>query len=201
MTTEQKPKLIVNADDFAYSHSVSKGIIEAYKNGIVTSTTMMVTMPAAEASAKLALENPGLGVGIHLVLTAGRPLIQNLKTLIREDGTFMRPNVLPDTDIDINEVEREYRAQLERFLSFGLKPTHFDSHHHMHADARIYPVVEKLAIECNIPVRKPFDIPPGGVSCVESFIDSFYGEDATEENLTELLKNAVNHKSSELMCH
>lgn len=57
-------KLIINADDFGYGKGVNMGIIEAYQNGVLTSTTLMAGMPGFDQAVKLAKDNPGLGVGV-----------------------------------------------------------------------------------------------------------------------------------------
>ena len=67
-------KLIINADDFGYSNGVNYGIIDAFKNGILTSTTCLTNMPGFNHAIQLAKENPNLGIGIHLTLTCGKPL-------------------------------------------------------------------------------------------------------------------------------
>jgi len=206
----KETNLIVNADDFGFTESVSQGIIKAYKEGIVTSTTLMVNMPAAECAARLALENPGLAVGIHFVLTAGYPLSSGVPSLVDLDGKFPKSNVFYDKveyimgakiddNIDANvkvnekEVEKEFRAQLDRFLSFGLTLSHIDSHHHVHWSAPVRPVVEKLAKQHNVPVR-----------CFDDkvhFIDGFFNETATMEDLTRLLRESKAFETAELMCH
>ena len=69
-------RLIVNADDFGRTHQVSDGILSAHCDGIVTSTTVMMSMPGAARDLTRALaEAPKLGLGVHLVFTAGRPLL------------------------------------------------------------------------------------------------------------------------------
>jgi predicted glycoside hydrolase/deacetylase ChbG (UPF0249 family) len=69
-------RLIVNADDYGRTPGVSRGIREAHRRGIVTSTTCMMNMPAVVDDIALALEEtPRLGLGVHLVLTSGRPLL------------------------------------------------------------------------------------------------------------------------------
>ena len=65
-------RLIVNADDFGASEEVNEAVIRAFKEGVLTSTSLMVTGAAAEHAVKLAKENPGLAVGIHLVTVVGR---------------------------------------------------------------------------------------------------------------------------------
>lgn len=186
-------KLIVNADDFGFTDSVSRGIIEAYKDGIVTSTTLMASLPTAKNAAMLALENPGLAVGIHFVLTSGYPVSAGVSSLVNLDGRFPKHEEFETkTGINADEVEKEFRAQLERFLSFGLTPSHFDSHHHVHLTDTVRPVVEKLAKEHNVPVRCYGDV---------HFIDGFFDETANMEVLCELLNASKSHDVAEFMCH
>ncbi|TDT51901.1 chitin disaccharide deacetylase [Fonticella tunisiensis] len=186
-------KLIVNADDFGYSKGVNLGVIEAFKNGVVTSTTMMTNMPGAEHAASLAKENPGLGVGIHLVLTMGKPVRNDVPSLVDENGRFHRLKDMTDK-IKVEDVEREFEAQIERFLSFGLTPTHLDSHHHVHTQKKILPVVMKLAEKYNLPVRAYNNI-------VNHFIHEFYGDGLTVDTLKTLLDAARDFEVVELMCH
>ena len=77
-------KLIVNADDYGMTKGVNLGIIEAHKNGIVTSTTLMVTMPEVEHGLALSKDYPNLGIGLHLNCTLGKPLT-DCKSLIKEN--------------------------------------------------------------------------------------------------------------------
>lgn len=85
-------KLIVNADDFGMTEGNTLATIICHESGILTSTTLMVNMPYAREAARLALKHPDLGVGIHLVLTIGRPLIEGAKSFTDENGNFRRPN-------------------------------------------------------------------------------------------------------------
>lgn len=75
-------KVIFNSDDFGYSHGVNYGIMDAYQRGILTSTTLMANMPGFEHAVKLRKEMPRLGVGVHLTLTCGKPLLKTVDTLI-----------------------------------------------------------------------------------------------------------------------
>ncbi|GAE25618.1 cellobiose phosphotransferase system YdjC-like protein [Halalkalibacter wakoensis JCM 9140] len=120
--------IVCNADDFGYSRGVNHGIIDAHKYGVVNSATMMMNMPGTEHAILQAKENPSLHVGIHLVLTCGIPLSKGLKTIITDEGKFFRkPDVLFNSEMDLKEVEKEWRAQIDRFYSSGLKASHFDS--------------------------------------------------------------------------
>ncbi|HPH96221.1 MAG TPA: carbohydrate deacetylase [Anaerolineaceae bacterium] len=129
-------RLIVNADDYGRTPAVSEGIRRAHLQGVVTSTTAMMNMPGVEEALKLALrETPKLGLGVHLVLTSGAPLLPlaQIPSLVTAEGRFaglagffeLLPGLNPD------EAEAEWRAQIERFVAAtGKKPDHLDSHHH-----------------------------------------------------------------------
>ena len=151
-------KLIINADDFGYSRAVTYGILDSYKIGILTSTTMMMNTPATEHAAEIAKENPGLGIGVHLVLTFGRPLLDTHKTIIDENGNFKKLSFYENNnfEIDLDEVYKEWKAQIEKYLSYGLIPTHLDSHHHINSFGELYTVYLRLAEEYNLPVRNNF---------------------------------------------
>ena len=81
-------RLVVTADDFGLSSGVVEGIVEAHELGIVTSTSLMVNAPAAEAAFEEARRLPSLATGLHFVLTFGRPVgpPEPLSRLLDEDG-------------------------------------------------------------------------------------------------------------------
>jgi predicted glycoside hydrolase/deacetylase ChbG (UPF0249 family) len=154
--------LIVNADDYGLHPSVSAGIRKAHLEGILTSTTAMMNMPDAQSALEMAAEYcPNLGLGVHLTLTAGLPLLtpEQLPTLMRlSDGTrFPREAVLREqaASIPAAEVKAEWRAQIERFIQLaGKKPDHLDSHHN--SSYYTYPFFEamlELAAEYQTAVR------------------------------------------------
>lgn len=154
--------LIVNSDDFGISDGVSHGILEAHMNGIVTSTTTMVNMPAAENAIKLAQESaPDLGLGLHLVLSFGEPVSnpKDVPSLVTSDGKFVSTySQLMEkiSSFSADDLERELTAQFERFRQYaGRLPDHIDSHHraaYMHPAA--FAVMLELAQEYNLPIRK-----------------------------------------------
>ena len=82
-------QLIFNADDFGLSRGVNLGIIEAFRNGVVRSATLMANMNGFRDAVQLSSEHPELGVGIHLCLTAGQPLTER-KELRSKQNTFHR---------------------------------------------------------------------------------------------------------------
>jgi chitin disaccharide deacetylase len=196
-------KLIVNADDFGLSRGVNHGIIDSHLYGIVNSATMMMNMAGTEHAIELAKKNPGLRVGIHLILTCGKPLLSDVPTLVDEKGNFKSLSCLSRTkDISIRELEREWTAQIERFLSTGLEPTHFDSHHHVHTWEELFPVVKKLSAKYNLPVRRNGSITNEGV---ESFTNislfDFYGEGVSHDYFSKLAEFVEDEMTVEVMCH
>jgi len=140
--------LIVNADEFGLTKAVSKGILEAFYNGIVTNTTMMVNMPSSEHAFQLIKKNADLKVGVHLNITDGRPVLfpNKIKTLVDKKGFFLDLRTLLiriiSKKINYGEVENEFRAQVKKALDQGIKITHLDGHRHIH----MYPPILKRAI-------------------------------------------------------
>jgi len=129
-------RLIVNADDYGHTPGVSRGIREGHLHGIVTSTTAMMNMPDVENALKQArLDCPNLGIGVHLVLTTGNPVLlaSEVNTLIDAGGCFPgEEELISRIDfIDLEQVRSEWTAQIEKYISItGHNPDHLDSHHH-----------------------------------------------------------------------
>ena len=121
-------RLIINADDFGYSRAVNYGIIDAYRLGVLTSTTLMVTMPGLDHAIELYKQNQGLGLGLHLNVSFGKPMT-NCSSLTR-DGEFIKPkNYTNDIVFDEMEILQEFKAQYDKFIEYiGKKPSHLDSH-------------------------------------------------------------------------
>lgn len=152
--------LVVNADDFGLSAGINRGILEAHRQGIVTSTTVMVNFPdAAAAIAQAQVEAPDLGLGLHLNLTAGRPILppERVPSLVTAAGTFHPPEAWGGVMAQFapDEVEAELRAQFERFVGLaGHAPDHLDAHHHA---AYLHPAaldaLLTLAAEHSLPLR------------------------------------------------
>jgi hypothetical protein len=196
-------RLIINADDFGMSRGVNLGILDGFKRGVVTSSTIMMNMPYAEEAVRLAIENR-LDVGIHLVLTAGKPLSTDVPTLTGNDGNFKKRNVQLQ-EYNLEEVEREFRKQVERALRMGLVPTHIDSHHHIHGEAGISEIVGDLARELKVPIRvmNRKQIPEAfrDLKSPDKMVSKFYGEDLTLEAFEKILTDNMKYEVVELMCH
>ncbi|MBF0186634.1 MAG: ChbG/HpnK family deacetylase [Magnetococcales bacterium] len=144
-----QPRLIVNADDFGLSTGVNRGIVECYRNGIVRSATLMANMHGFDDAVERARNNPGLGVGVHLNLSWGRPIEvpERVPSLLTDDGRF------PGTSVPLvlrsmmgklrhRELVKEFRAQIRRVRAAGIIPTHVDTHKHLH----LLPIIFRAAI-------------------------------------------------------
>jgi chitin disaccharide deacetylase len=195
--------LIVNADDFGYSRGVNNGIIDSHLYGIVNSATMMMNMPGTDHAIELAKKHPSLQVGIHLVLTCGKPLLKDVPSLVDENRNFKHLSLLQkNMDISLVELEREWTAQIERFLASGLKLTHMDSHHHVHTIEEFLPVVQKLANKYKLPVRTNG---AERIKDVEAFSDlcliDFYRDGVTSNYFHKLTESLEDGKKIEVMCH
>jgi chitin disaccharide deacetylase len=156
------PRLIINADDYGRTPDISRGIRDAHLRGMVTSSTVMMNMPAAANEIKIALqETPNLGLGVHLVLTAGRPLLaaSQIPSLTTSEGIFHKVDKLVSLvkNLNLEEVKAEWRAQVEAFVAAaGKKPTHLDSHHHSsYFTPGLFKSMLELAREFDAPIRLP----------------------------------------------
>jgi predicted glycoside hydrolase/deacetylase ChbG (UPF0249 family) len=154
--------LIVNADDFGLAPSVNQGILDAHLAGSVTSTTLMVNMPAAAQAAVIAKAHPALGVGLHFNLTLGWPLAEaaSVESLVGPDGRFHSRGALAARlftgRVRRDDVARELQAQYRAFLALGIRPTHVDSHQHVHGFPAVFDVVAEICEAEGIPTRMPW---------------------------------------------
>lgn len=130
---------IFSGDDFGLAPAINEGILRAHAEGCLTSASLVVGGPAAEAAALAARDYPELGVGLHLTLVDERPVSdpKTIPSLVRADGRFY-----PDgttfarhwfaRQIRGEEVRHEIRAQFARAEALGVRLTHLDSHDHVH---------------------------------------------------------------------
>lgn len=148
--------LIVNADDWNLTAGVSRGVLEAHRHGVVTSTTVLVNLPPDEEALAELSGTPTLGVGLHLNLTWGRSLSppEAVPSLLDGEGRFLRDPEVVAARAKPVEARQELEAQLEAFETFfGRRPTHLDSHHHLHRHPPLEEVVLDLALNAGLPLR------------------------------------------------
>ena len=172
---------IVNGDDFGASRGVNRGIVEAHRDGILTSASLMINMPGAEEAAEMSAANPGLSVGLHVNFT--------------NEG---------DSVIDLADIEAA-RAELDRqyelFLTaMGRPPTHIDSHHNIHRRPELSPLFHALAARHGLFLREHSPV---------RYFSTFYGqwdgeshpEHISPQRLVSVLETEILPGYTELACH
>jgi predicted glycoside hydrolase/deacetylase ChbG (UPF0249 family) len=152
--------LIVNADDFGMSPGVSRGILEAHAAGIVTSATALVnTAWAAESLSWAVARTPRLGLGLHINLSFGCPVLAptQVPSLVGYDGRFFSGNRLLQAMKQFRklDIRREVGAQFERFVALaGRTPDHLDSHQFLGGlHPELFAAMLELAAVEHIPLR------------------------------------------------
>jgi chitin disaccharide deacetylase len=174
--------IIVNGDDLGVSPGVNQGIAEAHRQGVLTSASLMVEMPASREGADLAHDLPALGVGLHADVTDvdGQPLAGRAAAHV---------------------CEAVLQRQLDRFQELvGRLPTHLDSHHNVHRDPLLLPSFRRLADRHRLPLREH-----SPVRHVGSFYCQWNGETHLEQvsvgGLVGLVETEVGEGVTEIGCH
>lgn len=219
-------KLIINSDDYGRTPDISRGIREAHLRGVVTSTTCMMNIPTTAADIGVALsETPHLGLGVHLVLTMGRPILppEQVPTIVDANGNHLKYNAFIDNipNLNMDEVKAEWHTQIEAFIkAAGKNPTHLDSHHHSsYFSPALFRAMLELAKEYGCPIRYPllpdtddsreFSETTRHAAALlqefnprrpDAFFVDFYDDTATKEDLLNII-NWVGEGTSEIMCH
>jgi hopanoid biosynthesis associated protein HpnK len=159
-------RLILNADDFGLTAGVNRAILELHRAGVLTSASLMARAAATDEAMELARAKPSLGVGCHVVLVDGKPVLgaQNLPTLLDLRtgrfhpmlGVFLK--LLLTGRIRSSEIEAETTAQINLLHSNGLRLTHIDTHKHAHMFPAVLRPVLRAARAAGIrAVRNPFE--------------------------------------------
>lgn len=192
--------LIVNADDFGLSPKVNDAIIQAHRYGIVTSATLMANMPGFQHAVGLARQHKSLGVGLHVNLSSGKPLspVHSVPSLVGPKGIFSNRRA----EWREEDIEREMRRQFERLVSAGIRPSHLDSHHHIHLEVpSVYASMNRLAKEKRIPVRlHPWSQCPDASPRTNRLIMDTYERDDGTGRLLEHIET-LGEGTTEVMCH
>ena len=156
-------QIIVNADDFGRHERINRAVEQGVRGGVLRSATIMAGGAAFDDAAALALRCPQLGVGIHLTLVNGTPILPpaEIPSLVTREGVFADDHTafavrLLRGAVNLSEVRAELAAQLRRVETAGIHPTHADSHQHMHVLPGVIDIVLDLCREAHIPaIRAP----------------------------------------------
>ncbi len=164
-------RLIINADDFGLTDGVNRGIVEAHDRGVVASTTLMANGAAFEEAAGLAQSRPRLGVGCHVVLVDGAPLLDKTQVYslldpgrsssghprFREGISRFGAQALLGRLAE-DEIEAEATAQIRKLQAAGIPVTHLDSHKHTHLFPHVLRPLLRAAASCGVKaIRNPFE--------------------------------------------
>lgn len=221
---------MANADDFGLSERINCGIESAFRRGILRSASIMPNGTAFQDAVRIASAAPGLGVGIHLALVDEQCVARAADVRGLADARGRLPKHHREfllrwslRQFDARHIRAEVEAQISRVLEAGIKPTHLDSHQHLHLLPPILNVVLEAAASAGIPVvRLPDDgsQPKGlkrailarlsrrarpqlcamGIRSVDHFWGLAHSGCMNEPNLRRVLaqlKDGVN----EIMCH
>src|SRR5215471_10085087 len=204
-------RIIINADDFGISDGVCAGIVQAIRSGCLTATSAMVCVPGAtDRIGRWSEMIPGC-IGAHLQLTSGRPILpaSEIPSLVQANGHFpvsrreVRAPKLP-------EVIAEWEAQIEVLVRLGIRPTHIDSHHHVHRLPEVRDAYYEIVSERGVPARS---VDPEmterlrgmGVPCTGKTLLGWFGGEVSVSSLLAVIRDGVQGWSNgsvvEVMCH
>ena len=163
------PRLIVNADDFGLTQGVNQAVLELRRANALSSATLMATSTQFEQAISLIQQVPSLGVGCHVLLVDGIPVLppSEIPSLIdpsSRNGMAFRPKLstfvtdLLRGRIKDEEIEAESAAQIKRLMESGIRVTHVDTHKHAHMFSRVLRPLLRAALACGVKaIRNPFE--------------------------------------------
>ena len=195
-------RLIINADDFGLSKSISDGIIEGIKEGYITSTSIMANMEYAKYAINEAIKNNINCIGLHINLTVGKPIIKN-NNLIDENGLFLyNRKQIENTKLTYEDAYNEIIAQIKTIDKYSnglIKIDHLDMHHHLSDNENIKQATIDIAKEYNIPIRNMFEC---DIVKPDILYDNFTIKNVSIESLEEMVsKYCDKNITIELMTH
>ena len=144
--------LIVNADDLGWTEGINRGIADAHRRGLVTSTSLLANGRAFESGLTVQRQHPDLGIGVHLNLSDGPatapaasvPGLLN-KAGELEGGPESLLLRLAARSLPLEQVELEWEAQIAKIIAAGIPPTHLDGHKHVHMLPGLFRIALRLA--------------------------------------------------------
>ena len=154
-------QIILNADDFGRHVLINRAVERGVQDGVLRSATVMPGGAAFDDAAALAARTPALGIGIHLTLVNGNPVLPPaaIPSLVTEAGAFVDDHTafavrLLRGAVNLDEVRAELAAQLRCVEAAGIHPTHADSHQHMHVLPGVIDIVLDLCRAADIPAMR-----------------------------------------------
>jgi predicted glycoside hydrolase/deacetylase ChbG (UPF0249 family) len=203
-------QLIISADDFGLTESVTKGISESILNGAVTRTSAMMC-----TNGKGWIKNYMNGldgkIGLHLQLTDGTPLLpkEEILSIVDAEGNFPSKSKQLG-NVNHLEIEKEWEAQMAALLNLGIIPSHIDTHHNVHRFPKIFKVYCALAEKYKLPARALSSnmakkLNSIGLLGSNLCLEKWCGENVTSTSLVNhtlsAFRSIENNGTIELMCH
>jgi hopanoid biosynthesis associated protein HpnK len=155
--------LIVTGDDFGFSSAINAAVIQAHREGILTSASLMVNGEAFEEAVSLARQHPDLEVGLHVSLVRSRATLDHRLVPDLVDRTGCLPEAPVSAGFRFyferrlrHQLQAEIEAQIQKFFDSGLRPTHLDGHLHFHVHPTVLEILLPLMARYAIPsIRLP----------------------------------------------
>ena len=195
-------KLIINADDFGLSKSITDGIISGIIGGGITSTSIMANMPYAKYALEEAVKNNINCIGLHVNLTVGKPILKN-ENLTDENGVFYyNKSQINNEKLTYQDAYNEIMAQFEfvtRESGGQIKVDHIDTHHHLRENSEIRHAINDICKKFDLPIRKDkndsdlkspdylfhnFTIENVNIETLKSFVEAYKSTDKIFEIVT-----------------
>ena len=210
-------ELIIHADDYGLTGSVSEGILQAHAHGLVTSTSILMTHVTPKELAWARAE-PTCDFGLHLNCTSGVPCaaLSDVPALVGERRTFSIPRQAdpgsPHKRFDFGaiperELRRELEAQIAAGLATGLPLSHLDTHHHIHRDPRIFALLCDYAAAHRWAIRaldagQVAQCYAAGIPTTGHFLGGWFGQAAIQApTMLDAVDALPADSTAELMCH
>lgn len=196
-------KLIINADDYGLSKSISDGIILGIREGYITSTSIMANMTWAEYAIQKALEYNIDCIGLHINLTVGKPILKN-DNLINNNGYFYyNKEQIENPKLTYQDAYNEIMAQVNAISNYSdgkLKIDHLDTHHHLMDNPNIKQAIVDIAQKLNLPIRKFNNVQ--NIKCPDFLYRNFTINNVSIDSIKQLIEKYKNDNVVvELMTH
>lgn len=189
--------LIINADDSGLCHSANMATLRALELGAITCSTAMPPCPWFAEMAAISVANPELEIGLHLTVNCEwrkyrwAPVAgaRAVPSLVGADGFFWPSEDETVANGTVEDVKTEVRAQIERALALGMKPTHIDNHMGpLHYRRDFFEAMVEIGLEHGLPSRVPFyhDVASAlDMPCIQSF-GMYYAPEGGRDSKFEL---------------
>jgi hopanoid biosynthesis associated protein HpnK len=163
------------ADDFGLTESVNVAVEQAHRKGCLHAASLMVGAPAAANAVCVARANPGLRVGLHLVVIEGPSVLEHaaIPDLVDSDGQFPSDQLLLGINYFFRphvrrQLEAEIRAQFDAFAHTGLTLDHVNAHKHMHLHPTVGAMLLRIGRDYGLRrIRVPAEPPAVMQACGE----------------------------------